>query len=591
MSAFVPRLGPRRLDDTHTLFRLWAPSAQRVELLLDNAPAQTMSRDADSLFHCRAEAGTGQRYRFRIDGRYTVPDPASRWQPEGVHGPSALLDERSYRWQHANWQGRPWHEAVIYELHVGTCGGYDGVIAQLPQLARWGITAIELMPLASVPGERNWGYDGVLPYAPHAALGHPDRLKALIDAAHGFGLMVFADVVYNHFGPDGNALPGYAAAFFRDDRHTPWGPAIDFDQPMVQRYFADHALSWLLDYRFDGLRLDAVHALEPRRFLQQLSREVRLHVTEDRHVHLMLENENNESHWLDADYVAQWNDDFHNALHVMLTGETYGYYANFADNPARHLARVLKEGFAYQGEVDARDRRRGEPSAYLPSSAFIHFAQNHDQVGNRALGERLISLVGAAHTRLAMALTALCPMIPLFFMGEPWGHEQPFLFFTDFAPPLDQQVRDGRRREFTDFPGFADPQRRALIPDPNDRLTFLKSRAPIEEADGQRGTHWLAFFQGLLQCRQQYTAALNGARGLQANVLSDQALHASWRLGDGRELAIAFNAGDTAATLPAPHRTPVAEILYALNTDSDALLKGKLPPGSLLAWWPLEAAA
>ncbi|MEE7561108.1 malto-oligosyltrehalose trehalohydrolase, partial [Xanthomonas sp. Kuri4-2] len=396
---------------------------------------------------------------------------------DGVHGASAVQPADGHAWRQRDWQGRPWNEAVIYELHVGACGGYAGVQAQLPQLAAMGITAIELMPLSAFPGAHNWGYDGVLPYAPAAAYGTPDELKALVDAAHAHGLMVLLDVVYNHFGPDGNYLGQYAAAFFNEDKPTPWGAAIDFRQPAVQAYFIDNARMWLEEYRFDGLRLDAVHAITPNDFLDTLREAIAAGTAPGRHVHLVLENEANQASRLAAGYTAQWNDDFHNALHVLLTGEAEGYYGAFADAPAEHLARVLGEGFAYQGQPDPRGHVRGEPSAHLAPDKFVVFAQNHDQIGNRARGERLTELVPAARLRAALALTALTPMIPLFFMGEPWGARQPFLFFTDFAPPLDEAVREGRRREFAHFAAFADAATRQTIPDPNARSTFEASRA------------------------------------------------------------------------------------------------------------------
>jgi hypothetical protein len=312
-------------------------------------------------------------------------------------------------------------------------------------LAALGITAIELMPVAQFPGQRNWGYDGVFPYAPAHAYGGPAALRAFIEAAHDAGLSVLLDVVYNHFGPQGNHLRDYARGFFRDDRSTPWGEAIDFRQPWVRRFFIDNALMWLRDYGFDGLRLDAVHAIDDDRFLQQLADEVRAVAP---HAHLVLENERNQARWLRGAYQGQWNDDFHNALHVMLTGEQEGYYAAYAGRAEALLARCLAEGFAWQGEPDLRGDPRGEPSADLSPARFVVFAQNHDQVGNRAFGERLSMLTDPAPLRAALALTLLTPMIPLLFMGEPWQAQSPFLFFTDYAPPLDEAVREGRRREF-----------------------------------------------------------------------------------------------------------------------------------------------
>ncbi|MFT4248127.1 MAG: malto-oligosyltrehalose trehalohydrolase, partial [Pseudomonas sp.] len=514
-----PRWGAWPVGDGGVHFALWAPSAREVALLLDDGRSHPLAPQADGFHAALVRCAPGTRYRFRIDGAEPVPDPASRWQPEGVHGASAVLPTDGHAWTCQDWRGRPWQEAVIYELHVGACGGYAGVQAQLPALAAMGITAIELMPLSSFPGRHNWGYDGVLPYAPSAAYGTPDELKALIDAAHAHGLMVLLDVVYNHFGPDGNHLGQYAPAFFREDAPTPWGAAIDFRQDAVRRYFIDNARMWLHEYRFDGLRLDAVHAIVPNGFLDTLREAIQAGTPPDRHVHLVLENEANQASQLARGYTAQWNDDFHNALHVLLTGEREGYYAAFADDPSAHLARVLGEGFAYQGQPDPRGHVRGEPSGALPPDKFVVFAQNHDQIGNRARGERLRVLVGDARLRAALVLTALTPMIPLFFMGEPWGARQPFLFFTDFQAPLDEAVREGRRREFAHFAVFADPAARAAIPDPNAASTFQASVASIADAGTPEGAAWTAWFEALLAVRRRWLVpALAQARALGAQV-------------------------------------------------------------------------
>lgn len=552
-------------------FRLWAPDAQRVELVLEGG-ALAMDPDSDGWFSVETAAEDGARYRYRIDGDNEVPDPASRWQPEGVHGPSALHRD-AYAWRNDEWRGRPWREAVVYELHVGTCGGYAGVRAQLPRLAALGITAIELMPLAQFPGERNWGYDGVLPFAPARAYGTPDELKALVDEAHGLGLMVLLDVVYNHFGPDGNYLGSYASPFFRAGSHTPWGEAIDFGQPAVQRYFIANALMWLEEYRFDGLRLDAVHAITPTAFLHQLREAVLAAVPADRHVHLVLENEHNQASLLRGGFTAQWDDDFHNALHVLLTGEDEGYYGDYAPRAAAHLARVLGEGFAWQGETTPRGRVRGEPCSNVPPSRFVVFAQNHDQVGNRACGERLSVLVPPERLRVAMALTALTPMIPLFFMGEPWAATEPFLFFTDFTAPLDEAVREGRRREFAHFAAFASAEARSRIPDPNAGATFEASRAPWP-ADGDDGAQgWLAWFGELLRLRErELVPHLDKARPLGGKVIGESAVAAGWQLG-GTQWWIELNLGPASVPSALP---PGRDLLCTGPMD-----EGELPPDRL----------
>ncbi|MCC5097050.1 malto-oligosyltrehalose trehalohydrolase [Xanthomonas campestris] len=578
----TPAWGAWPAGDGQVRFALWAPDAHTVEVIFDSGERAALQRQDDGFFSGVAACALDARYRYRVDGQTPVPDPASRWQPDGVHGSSAVQRVDGYHWTHTQWQGRPWDEAVIYELHVGACGGYAGVQAQLPQLAAMGITAIELMPLSAFPGAHNWGYDGVLPYAPAEAYGTPDELKALIDAAHGHGLMVLLDVVYNHFGPDGNYLGSYASAFFNEDKPTPWGAAIDFRKPPVQRYFLDNALMWLHEYGFDGLRLDAVHAITPNAFLDTLRETIEASLPAGRHVHLVLENEANQASQLDRGYTAQWDDDFHNALHVLLTGEEEGYYAAFADQPTQHLARVLGEGFAYQGQPDPRGHVRGEPSGALPPHKFVIFAQNHDQIGNRACGERLSVLVSPQRLRAALALTALTPMIPLFFMGEPWGATQPFLFFTDFGPPLDDAVREGRRREFAHFAAFADPAKRETIPDPNSHATFAASRAPIEDAARGDGAQWAAWFHALLGVRRQWLVpGLAQARALRASVLADGAVTATWELPGGL-WHIAFNVGAEAVPLP-PLRGRVA---HAENVAADAQT---LPTDSFIAWYEEHA--
>ncbi|WP_243666975.1 malto-oligosyltrehalose trehalohydrolase [Pseudomonas brassicae] len=420
--------GAVMLDSDTTRFALWAPDAQQVEVERADAAPIPMQRRDDGWFELSLACPAGTRYRYRIDGVLSVPDPASRGQPEGVHGYSQVQGH-AYTWLHPQWQGRPWHEAVIYEVHVGLLGGYAGVAEHLPRLAALGVTAIELMPIGQFPGARNWGYDGVLPFAPQCSYGSPRQLKALIDQAHGLGLMVLLDVVYNHFGPDGNYLHRYASGFFREDRHTPWGAAIDFRRRQVRDFFIENALMWLHDYRFDGLRLDAVHAIDDPDFLHELARRVRLATPAGRQVWLTLENERNQAHLLEEGYDAQWNDDGHNALHVLLTGEHEGYYVDYREAPLHKLARCLSQGFVFQGEPDRNGHPRGEASGHLAPGAFVLFLQNHDQIGNRALGERLPRLCAPAALRAATALLLLAPMVPLLFMGDDWGCEQPFLFF------------------------------------------------------------------------------------------------------------------------------------------------------------------
>ncbi len=530
LTPFMP-FGAEVLAGGGVRFRLWAPGAKQVELILGKRSAP-MARSTHGWFeHSEAQAGPGTLYRYRIDGELLVPDPASRFQPRDVDGPSEVIDPQAYKWSDQAWSGRPWSDAVVYELHVGTFspqGTYSGVKAKLPQLVDLGITAIELMPLADFAGKRNWGYDGVLPYAPDSAYGRPEDLKALVDAAHAAGLMVLLDVVYNHFGPKGNYLPRYAPQFFTERHHTPWGAAIDYTNPVVRRFFVHNVLYWLEEYRFDGLRFDAVHAIideSPRHILDEIR------ATAPSGKHLVLENDANQARFIGpGKYAAQWNDDSHHAYHVLATGESDGYYVAYADSPAKHLARCLAEGFAYQGEQSPFSKEpRGEPSAHLPPSCFVDFLQNHDQIGNRAFGERLLSL---SEDRILKSLTAiqlLAPSPPLLFMGEEWGCRQPFLFFCDFEGELGEAVRKGRREEFSRFASF-----KGTIPDPLAEGTFRLSTLDWAKRDAA----WLAHYKKLLQLRSRAIAPRKFEPG-RYRMLGERAFEVMW---DG--LTLIANCGD-----------------------------------------------
>jgi len=534
--------GPELREGADTMFRLWAPDRDAVTLEIDGAPSVAMDRDGEGWFSATAPAPAGTRYRFRLDKDLAVPDPAARLQAGGVHGWSVVVDP-AFAWSATEWRGRPWEETVLLEVHAGTLGGFEGIRRTLPAIAASGITAIELMPVNAFGGTRNWGYDGVLPYAVAEPYGSPAELKTLVDTAHGLGLSVFLDVVYNHFGPDGNYLNAYASAFFHKEVDTPWGGAVAVDADPVHRFFVDNALMWLGDYRIDGLRFDAVHAIENDGFLDRMAHEIRAALPE-RHVHLVLENEKNDTDRLRAGcYDAQWNDDFHNVLHVLLTGETSAYYGDFADNAAERLARCLKEGFIYQGEGSPNHdgKPRGKPSGDLPSTAFVAFLQNHDQVGNRAMGERLVRLTDRERLRAATALLLLGPQIPLLFMGEDEGSESPFLFFTDFHDELADAVREGRRREFAKFDAFADEEARKGIPDPNARSTF---DASIPRPGPQAG-EWRALYRDLLALRHVHIMPrLKGTVGLAADVTGPGRVKARWRMADGATLTILIDLGD-----------------------------------------------
>jgi len=512
-------------------FRLWAPAARSVELVVAGKARAMPAQPGGWHELVERDAGAGTLYQFGIDGRTLVPDPASRFQPRDVDGPSEVIDPRRYPWKDAGWRSRPWNEAVIYELHVGTFtpeGTYRAAIDKLRHLAEHGITAIELMPLSDFAGRRNWGYDGVLPYAPDSAYGRPEDLEALVEAAHAHGLMVFLDVVYNHFGPQGNYLGRYAPDFFTERHQTPWGAAINFAHPVVRQYFVHNVLYWLEEHHFDGLRFDAVHAIHddsPRHILDEIRDAV------PARKHLVLENDDNQARFIGpGKYSAQWNDDSHHGYHVLATGEHDGYYVAYADHPAQHLARSLAEGFAYQGERSPFTHApRGEKSSGLPPSCFVDFLQNHDQIGNRALGDRLLSLAKPDIVKALSAIQLLAPSPPLIFMGEEWGCRQPFLFFCDFAGELGEAVRKGRREEFSRFKGFT-----GEVPDPLAESTFQASVLDWAKADHV----WLAHYKHLLSLRQSHVVPLDCGPG-RYRMLGERAFEVTW----GRLVLIA-NCGD-----------------------------------------------
>lgn len=596
--------GPQRLADGRMHFRLWAPGqdAPKLQLVdgLTNHLLPMQARGEGWFDVVTDRARTGQHYCFRLDSGLAVPDPASRFQPRDVHGPSELIDPAAYRWQHDHWRGRPWGEAVIYELHVGSFspeGNYQGVIDRLDYLAELGVTALELMPLADFPGLRNWGYDGVLPFAPDSIYGRPEDLKRLIDAAHGHGLMVLLDVVYNHLGPDGNYLGAYAPSFFTARHNTPWGDAINFDDDdsaIVRAYFIHNALYWLEEYRFDGLRLDAVHAIrddsEPH-ILEALAQAVHGRFGGKREAHLILENEANQARFLARDstgrprfHTAQWNDDFHHAAHVLATGEEVGYYRDFAAQPLQQLARCLTEGFAYQDDPSPfrHGEHRGEPSAHLPPTAFVNFLQNHDQIGNRALGERLTQLAPAPRLRALTEILLLAPSPPLLFMGQEWGSQRPFLFFCDFAGELGTAVSDGRRKEFAAFPAFTNAEAQARIPDPTSPETFAASRLDWAESHHAENQQWLALHRQLLALRARHIApllALDGPPSVEGQV-SGSLLRACWRWPGAVTLTLVANGGDNPVAFPS--MIIGAQMIYhsvTVDIESD-----RLPPWSVI-WW------
>jgi len=547
-------------EDGGILFRLWAPSEKRVGLVIEGrGDPVAMAPAANGFFEAFLEGlGAGARYRFALPDGRQVPDPASRFQPDDVDGASETIDPGAYRWRES-WHGREWEDIVLYELHLGAFspeGTFAGAAAKLDHLAELGVTAVEIMPVNAFKGRRNWGYDGAFPYAPDASYGRPEDFKAFVEAAHGREIAVLLDVVYNHFGPEGNFLPLYARDFFTSRHKTPWGDAIRFDgqnsQP-VRDFFIENAEYWLREFHLDGLRFDAVHAIKDDSrpdLIDELATRLRARLS--RPIHLILENESNDPRRLarrdgKADlYTAQWNDDIHHVLHVAATHEKSGYYAAYG--PAKRLGRAIAEGFAYQGEImPSRNAPRGGPSAELPPAAFVSFIQNHDQIGNRAFGERLSALVAPEVIRALASVYLLAPQIPMLFMGEEWGAREPFLFFCDYEGDLAKAVRNGRREEFSHFPAFADPERVAKIPDPCAQSTFLASKLDWSRVDAEH----LAFYRQLLKTRREHVRPLLPLirHGGEALVLGEQAVRVTWRAGESR-LALDANLSPHRVSFP-----------------------------------------
>jgi maltooligosyltrehalose trehalohydrolase len=544
-----------RLTSEGTTFHLWAPAARRVDVVLEQQRYPLTSCKHGWFETSVPDVKAGARYKFRIDDEIDVPDPASAFQPDDVFGPSEVIDPKNYAWRAADWRGRPWHETVLLEAHVGTFtqeGTYRAMIGKLDHLVETGITALELLPLADFAGTRNWGYDGVLWYAPDSAYGRPEDLKLLVDEAHLRGLMVFLDVVYNHFGPEGNYLGRYAPPFFTETQ-TPWGSAIDYREPQVRAFAIENALYWLDEYRFDGLRLDAVHAIAELGeipMLNDLSLAAgQLAAEKGRHIHLVLENDDNRVSLLDpvqdpprGKYHAQWNDDYHHAWHVKLTGEKQGYYRDYQRAPLSDIARALGSGFVYQGEASEHrgGQLRGEASGTLAPTAFVNFLQNHDQIGNRAFGDRLESQVEPEAIEAALAITLLAPTIPMLFMGEEWGSKVPFPFFCDFKGGLAEAVRKGRRDEYAwAYEKFGDH-----VPDPLGEATF-RSAILDWETKADSGRERLALVRELLAIRRQHIMPrLAGARFGEARVADDGTLNANWQLGTDARLSLTANLSD-----------------------------------------------
>lgn len=556
--------GAEVLPNGSVRFRLWAPAAADIAVVIEGQE-QTLRLDSvGNGWHeaVTTQAAAGTRYCYVLPDGLRVPDPASRYQPEDVHGPSEVIDPAAHEWKDGSWAGGSWSEAVLYELHVGTFtqeGTFLAAIDKLDHLVRLGVTGIEIMPIADFPGRRNWGYDGVLLYAPDSTYGRPEDLKALVQAAHERGLMVLLDVVYNHFGPDGNYLSTYAPQTFTKHHKTPWGDAVNYDDEgseVVREFVIQNALYWIEEFHLDGLRLDAVHQIKddsPKHLLDELADRVRaLDVSYP--IHLVLENEKNQACRLTRDgegsprqYTAQWNDDMHHVLHTAATMEGHGYYHDYLKDTEK-LGRALAEGFAFQGEVmGCIGSGRGEPSAELPPGAFVAFMQNHDQIGNRAFGERINAIASPEAVHAIAAVYLLLPQTPMLFMGEEWGSSQPFPFFCDFNGELGELVRKGRREEFASFPEFRDPVQRERIPDPQAEETFRSGK--LDWAEAKQGVHaeWIDWYTRILRVRREQIVPLIREIGGFAGsyqVIGTGAVVVRWKVNHSLQLILSANLYD-----------------------------------------------
>lgn len=558
--------GARRLTDGQWTFAVWAPDAKRVSLEVEGRRFD-MGDDGRGHWQVSLAARAGEAYRFVIDGR-AFPDPASRCQRDGVHGPSILVDDPPPM---RNWTGRAWAEAVVFELHLVTFtpeGTLRAATAQLERLAGIGITFVELMPIAQFHGRFGWGYDGVFPSALHDAYGTYEDLRAFVDRAHDLGLAVLLDVVYNHFGPEGACIHDVCPLFFHVDRYSPWGASIDFSHPEVRAFFIDSAEWWIVQHRFDGLRLDAVHAIEDDsdpHFVEELAARLKS-LDLGRPIHLIAEDERNLPDLREGRIDAAWNDDYHHAVHCLLTGEDESYYAPFAVNPMDDLCRALRGGQVEEGQQRAgKEERRGAPSGHLPVTAFVNANQTHDQIGNRAQGERLIDLAGAERMMVLHGLLLTAPYIPLLFMGEEVGARAPFQFFADFDGDLADAVRTGRAAEFEAFSGFV-----GTVPDPCAESTMQRSR-PYVALPEDAGV-WQDWTTRLLQYRMHRIVPLlkTSREAVDVQQTGPRSFLAQWSFGGGM-LRMAANLG---ALPDRPIDMPNADIAHATMRDDLAFACG-----------------
>ena len=553
-----------------TRFKIWAPKCKVMKLKIKGRRNLLELEAVGDGWHRLDVDGVkaGALYKYVLPDGSEMPDPASRHQPDDVHGYSEVIEPNDYAWSDVGWTGRPWEEAVIYELHVGTFtqeGTFAAATAKLDHLVALGVTAIQIMPIADFYGKFNWGYDGVAWFAPDASYGRPEDLKAFIDAAHQQQMMVFLDVVYNHFGPHGNYLPAIAPIFTKA-HSSPWGEAINYDgkgAAVVRELVIENALYWVNEFNIDGLRFDAVHAIaddSSSHILEVLAARIRSSRPQ-LHTHLIIENSENQELWLRRNsgalpvhYTAQWNDDVHHLLHAAATGEDTGYYADFdkLDLRPEKLGRALAEGFAYQGEMKPHEgMKRGEPSVGLPPTSFVTYMQDHDQVGNRVKGDRITVL---AHDDAVKALTAiylLLPQIPMLFMGEEWATKQPFPFFADVPKELRDVVREGRKKELKSGPEHDDVSKPDVeeAVDPTNAKTFASAKLDWDSLSEESHAAWLAHYRALIDVRKmEIIPRLPGIAGYSGRyeVLGPKAVQVSWTMGDGSTLRLYANLDDDA---------------------------------------------
>jgi maltooligosyltrehalose trehalohydrolase len=580
-------------------FRVWAPEVRSLAVLMEGrgGAAQWLGRSAEGYFSGLVPGvGPGDRYRYRVEGRGDFPDPAARFQPEGVHGPSEIIDPRSFSWTDAGWRNLPPEDLVLYELHVGTFspeGTFAGALARLPWLAELGVTAIELMPLADFPGRWNWGYDGVSLFAPARCYGRPDELRRLVDAAHRLGLAVLLDVVYNHFGPDGNYTGVYSPHYVARSRRTPWGDALNFDGPHsagVRDFFIENALYWLQEYHLDGLRLDATHAIHDesgRHFLAELTARVRAGC--DRPVHLIAEDHRNLAHMVRPESAGGWGldglwaDDFHHQLRRLLAGDCEGYFRDFSGTTT-DLAVTVRDGWFYRGQFSQHFQQpRGSDPTGLPPRAVVVCLQNHDQVGNRAFGERLHHQIELPAYRAASALLLCSPAMPLLFMGQEWAATTPFLFFTDHRRDLGRRVTEGRRKEFRNFSAFSDPQSRERIPDPQAPATFEVCRLDWSERERELHAGIVRLYRELLRLRRTEPALREGRTGtFTASAAGADALALLRRSADGPPLLVVCqlrgNGDVNLAELPGWREEAGRRWRVVLTTEDASFTGDGMPP-------------